>query len=136
MGPPFPWSFCVDLFLTTAFDKFIVDLFWSSLWGLPSGLQGPPFQKDPGDIGSQNVHWGPKLFCWGPKWDPKSIQSYTHVDIDPANICFSLPILTHTAFVDKWNNSRIDRQADTQNVRCRGVADVGWMVALFITALL
>ena len=49
--------------------------------------------------------------------------------IDPANICFYLPALTHTAFVDWWNNSRTDRQADAQNVRCRGIADVGRMVA-------
>ena len=56
--------------------------------------------------------------------------------IDPANIFLYLPILTRTAFVDYWNNSRIDRQADAQNVRCRGVADGDRMVAapaLFIT---
>ena len=56
--------------------------------------------------------------------------------IDPSNNCFFLHILTHTAFVDQWNDSRIDQQADTQNVRCRGVAAGGQMVAtpaLFIT---
>ena len=26
--------------------------------------------------------------------------------IDPANICFCLPILAHTSFVDLWNNSQ------------------------------
>ena len=46
----------------------------------------------------------------------------------PSNICFFLLLLTHTAFVDQWNDSRIDQQADTQNVRCRGVADRGRMV--------
>ena len=39
--------------------------------------------------------------------------------IDPSNICFFLSILTHTVFFDQWNDSRIDQQADAQNVRCR-----------------
>ena len=109
LGPPFASSSFADLFLRTALNKTFVDLFGSSLWGLPSlgafgftffgstldksfvGLfMGPHYgaslqvqdyrglhSKRVETLGSQNVHWGPKPFCWGPKCDPKSIQSYT-----------------------------------------------------------
>ena len=36
------------------------------------------FAREPPALGSQNGHWRPKNFHWGPKWDPESIQSYTH----------------------------------------------------------
>ena len=67
---------------------------------------------------------------------PGRWTQYDTAIIDPANICFYLPILTRTAFVDEWNDSRLERQADTQNATCKGVADGGRMVAipaLFIT---
>ena len=58
--------------------------------------------------------------------------------IDPANMYFYLPILTHTALLGNRTIAKNDQQAYTQKVRCRAVADGSRMVAtlaLFITEL-
>ena len=71
MESPFLCSFWVDVFFRTALHKSFVDLFLSSLWGLPSGLQGPPFQKGLTDIGVPNFSVGapsgtPKAYKFTP----------------------------------------------------------------------
>ena len=46
-------------------------------------------------------HWGPRgpnFFHWGPKWDLKSIQSYTH---DPG---FSVKVILETLSLVRTQN--------------------------------
>ena len=74
-------SSCFVGLFRTALDKSFVDIFLvlaMGLCGLPSGLQGPPFQKGLRDIGVQKCSLGSQTFLLGSKVGPQK-----HTNLHP-----------------------------------------------------
>ena len=99
MGPPFPWSFWVDLFLEQPSINLSLTFFWSSLY------RGLHFKRALKTLGSQSVHWGPKLFCCVPDGTPKAYKVTSMILYTVFKQFYTIPensVLRTQMTVDLW----------------------------------